>query len=79
MRALVLPREAEVRVTIRSRDGGGSIVSLDGVEAIPTGPKDLVRIRLVRDAVRFLRNAKPALPEGLPHKLGWSGTPRPRG
>ena len=51
MRALVLPPSLEVRVAIRSRDGAGAIVSLDGLEGIPIGPRDLVRIALARDAV----------------------------
>jgi NAD+ kinase len=77
-RALVLPPEIELTVAIRSRDDGGAIVSLDGLEAVPTGPRDRVHIRLVKDAVRILRRPDAGMPDGLPHKLGWSGTPRRR-
>jgi NAD+ kinase len=76
MRALVLPPGLEVRVTIRARDKAGAIVSLDGLEGIPIGPKDLVRIALARGAVRFLRKPGQTLPVVLPSKLGWSGSPR---
>lgn len=76
MRALVLPPDLELRVTIRARDQGGAIVSLDGLEGIPIGPKDLVRIALARDAVQFLRRPDQRLPVLLPTKLGWSGSPR---
>ena len=76
MRALVLPPTAEVRVTIRTRDHAGAIVSLDGLEGIPIGPRDLVRIALAKGAVRFLRRPGHTLPVVLPSKLGWSGSPR---
>jgi NAD kinase len=76
MRALVLPPSLEVRVAIRARDGAGAIVSLDGLEGIPIGSRDLVRIALARDAVRFLRRPGHTLPVVLPTKLGWSGSPR---
>jgi len=76
MRALVLPPSLEVRVTIKARDGGGAIVSLDGLEGIPIGSRDLVRIALARDAVTFLRRPGHTLPVVLPTKLGWSGSPR---
>ena len=76
MRALVLPPNLEVRVAIQSRDHAGAIVSHDGLEGIPIGPKDLVRIALARDAVRFLRRPGHTLPVVLPTKLGWSGSPR---
>ena len=76
MRALVLPPTLEVRVAIKSRDHAGAIVSLDGLEGIPIGPKDLVRIALARGAVRFLRRPGHTLPVVLPTKLGWSGSPR---
>ena len=52
------------------------LVSLDGLEGIPIGPQDLVRIALARDAVRFLRRPSHTLPVVLPTKLGWSGSPR---
>ena len=73
MRALCLPPKVELSVAIRSRDAGGAIVSLDGLEGIPAGPKDTVRIRLAPDAVRFLRRPGPAIAAALPFKLGWSG------
>lgn len=76
MRALVLPPTLEVHVTIRARDRAGAIVSLDGLEGIPIGPHDVVRIALARDAVTILRRAGQALPVVLPTKLGWSGSPR---
>jgi NAD+ kinase len=79
MRALVLPPDTALTVAIRSRDGGGSIVSLDGLEAVPTGPRDRVHVRLVKDAVRFLRRPDAGMPDALPHKLGWSGSPKRRG
>jgi NAD+ kinase len=75
MRALCLPPRVELEVTIRSRDSAGAIVSLDGLEGIPAGPRDTVRIRLAPDAVRFLRRPGTALSSGLPLKLGWSGSP----
>jgi NAD+ kinase len=76
MRALVLAPNLEVRVTIRARDKAGAIVSLDGLEGIPIGAQDVVRIALARDAVRFLRSPGHTLPVTLPTKLGWSGSPR---
>jgi NAD+ kinase len=76
MRALVLPPSVELRVTIRARDRAGAIVSLDGLEGIPIGPQDLVRIALAKGAARFLRSPGQALPVVLPSKLGWSGSPR---
>ena len=76
MRALVLPPSLEVRVAIKARDGGGAIVSLDGMEGIPVGSRDVVRIALARDAVTFLRKPGHTLPVVLPTKLGWSGSPR---
>jgi NAD+ kinase len=76
MRALVLPPNLEVRVAIRARDNAGAIVSLDGLEGVPIGPRDLVRVALARDAVRFLRRPGQTLPVVLPTKLGWSGSPR---
>ncbi len=75
MRALCLPPRVELVVSIRSRDAAGAILSLDGLEGIPAGPRDTVRIRLVPDAVRFLRRPGAALPAALPLKLGWSGSP----
>jgi NAD+ kinase len=75
MRALCLPPRVELTVTIRSRDAAGAIVSLDGLEGIPAGPKDTVRIRLAPDAVRFLRRPGTMLPPALPLKLGWSSAP----
>jgi len=76
MRALVLPSEFELRVTVRSRDRAGAIVSLDGLEGIPIGPADTVRIALARGGARFLRSPGHTLPVALPQKLGWSGSPR---
>ena len=76
MRALVLPPTIDVRVAIRSRDSSGAIVSLDGLEGIPIGPKDQVRVALAKDAVRFLRREGHTLPVVLPTKLGWTGSPR---
>lgn len=76
MRALCLPPRMEIAVTVRSRDAAGAILSLDGLEGIPAGPRDTVRIRLVPDAVRFLRRPDATLPAALPHKLGWSGSPK---
>jgi len=76
MRALCLPPRVELTVTIRSRDAAGAIVSLDGLEGIPAGPKDSIRIRLAPDAVRFLRRPGTTLPSALPLKLGWSGSPQ---
>ncbi len=76
MRALVLPPSLEVTVTIRARDRAGAIVSLDGLEGIPIGPNDVVRVALARDAVTFLRREGHVLPIELPTKLGWSGSPR---
>jgi NAD+ kinase len=75
MRALCLPPRVELTVTIRSRDAAGAIVSLDGLEGIPAGPKDTVRIRLAPDAVGFLRRPGTTLSSSLPLKLGWSGAP----
>ena len=75
MRALCLPPRVELAVTIRSRDAAGAILSLDGLEGIPAGPRDTVRVRLVPDAVRFLRQPGSTLPAALPAKLGWSGSP----
>ena len=66
MRPLVLPPSLEVRVAIRSRDHSGAIVSLDGLEGIPIGPRDLVRIALAKGAVRFLRRPGHTLPVVLP-------------
>jgi len=76
MRALVLPPDFELRVTVRSRDKAGAIVSLDGLEGVAIGPADTVRISLARGGVRFLRSPGHTLPVALPHKLGWSGSPR---
>jgi NAD+ kinase len=76
MRALVLPPAFELRVTVRSRDKAGAIVSLDGMEGLPIGPSDTVKIALARGGVRFLRSPGHTLPVALPHKLGWSGSPR---
>jgi NAD+ kinase len=75
MRALCLPPRVELTVTIRSRDAAGAIVSLDGLEGIPAGPKDTVKIRLAPDAVRFLRRPGPRVAPAVPLKLGWSGSP----
>jgi NAD+ kinase len=75
MRALCLPPRVELTVAIRSRDAAGAIVSLDGLEGVPAGPKDTVRIRLTPDAVRFLRRADAALSPAVPLKLGWSASP----
>ncbi len=72
MRALCLPPDAELRVTIRSRDGAGAILSLDGLGGPPAATGDTVRIELVPDAVRFLRRPGVSLPTILPHKLGWA-------
>jgi NAD+ kinase len=79
MRALVLPPETELTVAIRSRDAGGSIVSLDGLEAVPTGPRDRVHVRLLPDAVRFLRRRGAGMPDAVAPQLGWSAAPRRRG
>jgi NAD+ kinase len=76
MRALVLPASLELAVTVRARDRSGATVSLDGLPGIPVGPGETVRIALKKDAVRFLRRPGTALPVVLPHKLGWSGSPR---
>jgi NAD+ kinase len=76
MRALVLPPQLELRVEIRSRDRTGALVSLDGLEGVPLGPRDSVTIGLGRQSVRFLRPPGHTLPVVLPHKLGWSGSPR---
>ena len=76
MRALVLPPHVELKIEIRARDGAGAIVSLDGLEGVPIGPRDLVRVALAPDAVRFLRPMGYTLPGILPSKLGWSGSPR---
>jgi len=76
MRSLCLPADAELRVTIRSRDGAGGIVSLDGLGGPPARTGDTVRIALVPGAVRFLRRPGVTLTTILPHKLGWASAPR---
>jgi NAD+ kinase len=75
MRALCLSPKVELSVAIRSRDAAGAIVSLDGLEGIPAGPRDTVRVRLAPDAVRFLRRIGPVITAALPVKLGWSAAP----
>ena len=76
MRALVLPPSLELRVTVRSRDKAGAVASLDGLEGIPIGPADTIRIGLAPGGVRFLHAAGRTLPAALPAKLGWSASPR---
>ncbi len=78
MRALVLPARLDVRVRVTGRDHTDALVSLDGLEAIPVGPKDTVRVRLVPDAVRFMRRPGVTLPVTVPQKLGWVGSTRRR-
>jgi NAD+ kinase len=78
MRALCLPPRAELRVSIRSRDGAGAILSLDGGGGPPAATGDTVIIELVPDAVRFLRRPGVTLSTILPHKLGWGGGPARR-
>ena len=74
MRSLVLPPHLDVRVKVTGRDATDALVSLDGLEAIPVGPRDAVRVRLVPDAVRFLRRPGVTLPVTVPQKLGWVGS-----
>jgi NAD+ kinase len=74
MRSLVLPPHLDVRVRVTGRDATDALVSLDGLEAIPVGPRDAVRVRLVPDAVRFLRRPGVTLPVTVPQKLGWVGS-----
>jgi NAD+ kinase len=76
MRSLVLPPSVPLVVGVRSRDRSGATVSLDGIEAIPLGPADCVRIDLRPRAVRFLRRPDAGLPAALVGKLGWSGPAR---
>jgi NAD+ kinase len=76
MRPLVLPASLALRVSVVARDGAGATVSLDGLPGVPIAPHEAVQIALVANAVRFLRRPGTALPVVLPHKLGWSGSPR---
>lgn len=75
-RALVLPPGRQVEVAILPRDGASGVLSLDGLDGVGVGPGDRVRVRLVPDAVRFLRPRGAALPLGLHTQLGWQGAPR---
>ncbi len=76
MRALVLPAALALHASVAARDGTGATVSLDGLPGVLLAPSDAVRIALVKDSVRFLRRPGTVLPVVLPHKLGWSGSPR---
>jgi NAD+ kinase len=76
MRALVLPPSLELAATVQARDRTGATVSLDGLPGVVVAPGETVCIALRKDCVRFLRRPGTVLPVALPHKLGWSGSPR---
>ena len=72
-RSLVLAGDAEIAVRlIGSFDR--TLLMLDGQDSFTLEPRDEVRIRLARTAVRMLQNPRRPFVRALRVKLGWQGS-----
>jgi NAD+ kinase len=74
-RPLLLPEDCEIAVRMLKR-ADSPVLLLDGHDRFPLEPRDVIRVRLERGAVRVFHNPERPFLATLRRKLGWQGSAR---